>query len=259
MIGALPTGSQKLEILIQALQRSDLTILIIPPSIGQVSLIHSLALSVTTSSPQSVALFSPAVNKYRLVQRLLAMSAGIDAHCLQTGQLSDEERRHVSATASMLSRAKLWIDDTFDLSIEVLRQRVTQLAKRHDVGLVIVDHMYLLRLSANDKRGTDQWQVVFEVSRSLKALAHDLKIPIVAVAPLSHALENRQRMLLQHSDKLDGPPKAGTEHFLFLHHYESSPVESTSNHLTIATLLITKERDGLVTELEIFTPANRSG
>src|SRR5258706_10774493 len=136
MIGGIPTGSQKLEILIQALQRSDLTILIIPPSIGQVSLIHSLALSVTTSSPQSVALFSPAVNKYRLVQRLLAMSAGIDAHCLQTGQLSDDERRHVKATANMLSTAHLWIDDTSDLSLEMLRQRVQQLAERHEVALV---------------------------------------------------------------------------------------------------------------------------
>lgn len=258
MVGGLPTGSQKLEVLIQALQRSELTILIIPPSIGQVSLIHSLALNATSSSRQSVALFSPAVNKYRLVQRLLAMSAGIDAHRLQTGQMSDEERRHVSATASKLSKANLWIDDTFDLSIEALRQRVTQLAERHDVGLVIVDHMYLLRLSANDKRGTDQWQVVFEVSRSLKALIHDLKIPIVAVAPLSHALENRHRMLLQHSDKLDGPPKAGTEHFLFLHHYESSPIESTSSSLNIATLFITKERDGLVTEVEIFAQADHS-
>ena|SRR5258708_35990631 len=107
MIDGLPTGFQKIETLIEALQRSDLVILVIPPSLGQVSLVHSLALKAATGSRRSVALFSPDVNRYLLVQRLLAMNTGINVHRLQAGQLSDEERRCVSATASILSMANL--------------------------------------------------------------------------------------------------------------------------------------------------------
>jgi replicative DNA helicase len=90
MIDGLPTGFQKIETLIEALQRSDLVILVIPPSLGQVSLVHSLALKAATGSRRSVALFSPDVNRYLLVQRLLAMNTGINVHRLQAGQLSDE-------------------------------------------------------------------------------------------------------------------------------------------------------------------------
>lgn len=194
MIEGLPIGLQKLETLIEAMQRSDLVILIVPPALDQTNLVHSIALNAATRGRHGVALFSPAVNKYRLVQRLLAMSAGIDVHRLQTEQVSDDERRHVKATANMLFTAHLWIDDTSALSLEVLLQRVQQLAKRHDGALVVIDHVYLLRLSVNDKRGADQWQVVFEVSRSLKALTHDLNIPILTVALVSHAIENHRQL-----------------------------------------------------------------
>ncbi len=181
MIDGLPTGTQTLEILIEALQRSDLVILVVPPSLEQASLVHSIALNAAISERHGVVLFSPAVNKYRLVQRLLAMSAGINVHRLQTGQLSDEERKHVRETASKLATTHLWIDDTSVLSINMLRQRVQRLAERHEVALVVVDHVYLLRLSVDGKRDRDSWQEVSEVSRSLRALAHELRTPVVAV------------------------------------------------------------------------------
>ena len=258
MIDGLPRGFQKLETLIEVMQRSDLVILIVPPALDQTNLVHSIVLNAATRGRHGVALFSPTVNKYRLVQRLLAMSAGIDVHRLQTEQVSDDERRRVKATAHILSTAHLWIDDTSDLSLEMLRQRVQQLAERHDVALVVVDHVYLLRLSADDKRDRDRWQEVYEVSRSLKALTHDLNIPVVAVAPLSHALENRWQRVLQHSGSPGRPPETGTEHILFLHHDELSPVESTSSRLIIATLLITKQQDGLVSELDISIHAEHA-
>ena len=258
MIDGLPRGFQKLETLIEAMQRSDLVILIVPPALDQTNLVHSIALNAATRGRHGVALFSPAVNKYRLVQRLLAMSAGIDVHLLRTGQVSDDERRHIKATANILSTAHLWIDDTSDLSLEMLRQRVQRLAERHDVALVVVDHVYLLRLSTDGKKDRDPWQEVFEVSRSLKVLTHDLNIPVVAVAPLSRAIENRRHRVLQHTGSPGCPPETGTEHILFLHHDELSPVESTSSRLIIATLLITEQRNGLVTEVDITTQAEHS-
>src|SRR5258708_26828558 len=258
MIDGLPRGFQKLETLIEVMQRSDLVILIVPPALDQTNLVHSIVLNAATRGRHGVALFSPTVNKYRLVQRLLAMSAGIDVHRLQTEQVSDDERRRVKATAHILSTAHLWIDDTSDLSLEMLRQRVQQLAERHDVALVVVDHVYLLRLSADDKRDRDRWQEVYEVSRSLKALTHDLNIPVVAVAPLSHSIENCRQRVLQHTGSPSRPSETGTEHILFLHHDEFSPVESTSSRLIIATLFITEQRHGLVTEVDITTKTEHS-
>src|SRR5258708_7210326 len=186
------------------------------------------------------------------------MSTGIDVHRLQTGQMSNEERRRVMATASMLSTTNLWIDDSSNLSLEVLRQHVQRLAERHDIALVVVDHVYLLQLSAGGRRDRDPWQDIYDVSRSLRALTHELRTPVVAVAQLSHALEKLRQKALQCSDIPNRPPKAGTEHILFLHHDEPSPVEPTSTGLIIATLLITKQQDGLVTELDISTQADHS-
>src|SRR5258708_22910400 len=105
MIDGLPIGFQKLEKLIEVMQRSDLVILIVPPSLDQTNLVHSIALNAATRGRHRVALFIPAVRKYRLVQRLLAISAGIDVHRLQTEQVSGEERRHVKATAQIISPA----------------------------------------------------------------------------------------------------------------------------------------------------------
>ena len=251
MIDGLPTGTQTLEMLIEALQRSDLVILVVPPSLEQASLVHSIALNAAISERHGVVLFSPAVNKYRLVQRLLAMSAGIDVHRLQTGQLSDEERKHVRETARKLATTHLWIDDTSALSLHMLRQRVQRLAERQEVALVVVDHVYLLGLSVDGKKDRDCWQEVSEVSRSLRALAHELRTPVVVVAPLSHVIEHRQQRALQRSGIPGRLLRADAEHILFLHRNQPSPVESTSNHLTIATLLVTKQRNGLVIELDI--------
>ncbi len=258
MIDGLPIGFQKLEKLIEVMQRSDLVILIVPPSLDQTNLVHSIALNAATRGRHGVALFSPAVSKYRLVQRLLAMSAGIDVHRLQTEQVSDDERRHVRATASMLSMANLWIDDSSDLSLEVLRQRVQQLAERHDVALVVVDHVYLLRLSANSRKDRDPWQDMYDMSRGLRTLTHALNIPVVAVAPLSHTIETLRQRTRQRSGIPDQSPEAETEHIIFLHRDRSLPGEQTSTRLIIATLLITKQQDGLVTEVDIFTHADHT-
>jgi replicative DNA helicase len=258
MTDGFPTGFQKLETFVEALQHSELVILVVPSAMEQASLVHSIALNIATGGRRGVALFSPGMNKHRLTQRLLSMSTGIEVHRLQTGQLSDEERRRVMAKASILSTMSLWIDDTSDLSIKVLRQRVQHLAERHDVALVVVDHVYLLQLSVDGTKDRDLWQEVYEVSRSLKALAHDLRIPIVAVAPLLHDIEHRRHGVLQHAGRPDRLSVASLEHFLFLRRDEPSSVEPTNSGFIIATLLITKQQDGRVTELEISSQADRS-
>ncbi len=101
-------------------------------------------------------------------------------------------------------------------------------------------------------------QEMYDVSRGLGELTHDLKIPLVAIAPMSSTLENCQKMLFQHSWIPRRSPKTGTEHILFLYHDELSSAESTSKRLIIATILITNQQNGIVTELEISTQADHS-
>src|SRR5258708_34766770 len=113
----------------------------------------------------------------------------------------------------------------------MLRQRLQQLAERHDVALVIVDHVYLLRLSAESTRDGDLWQDMYDMSRGLRTLTHALNIPVIAVAPLSHTIEILHQRTRHRSGIPNQPPEAGTEHIILLQRDRSLPGEQTSTRL----------------------------
>jgi replicative DNA helicase len=247
----IPTGVQDLDTLIGGWRGADLIVITTRSSADQMSLAVSVALNVATTSKQGVGFLSLDMNKHRLVQQLLALYTGIDLHRLRTGWITDEERTHMAASARTLSRAHLWIDDTADLSLVQLRQRAQQFVEIHHIALMMVDHPHVIQPSVHGKWHESRLQEVGEIHRSLKALAHELNIPVVVFAPIACAVASRHTKGPLRSDLRKSAPEKAIDHALFLYRDELSELGAESNNVVIGRIVITKHRHGLVTELDI--------
>ncbi len=164
----------------------------------------SLALSVAHNAAaryqRSVAVFSLEMSKEQLVQRLLSMDAGIDQQRLRTGWIEDEEWDRIIFAIDKLSEANIWIDDTASISTMEMRSKARRLQAEHGIDLIVVDYLQLMQASVGGKRNENRVQEISEISRSLKALARELDVPVLALAQLSRAVESRQSKVPQLSD-----------------------------------------------------------
>ena len=247
----IPTGPQDLESFTAGLQGRGLVIIATSSSKIKISLALSMALQVAMTNSHGVGLFSLVMNKYYVLQQLLAMRTGLDVHRLQDGWFTDEERTLVTTTAKTLSGAHLWIDDTSDLSVEQLRERARQLVERHQIALVMVDHLHLIRSSAHGELSEDRLQELKEIHHSLTELAGELNIPVVVFVPLAHALASRLPQQHRHSKPSTYSQEKVFDHALFLYHDELSTQAAESKHLVIGRMKMTKHHNGLVTELDL--------
>ncbi len=188
----VPTGFDDLDRLTDGLQPSDLIIVAAPPSTGKTSFVLSIAFQAAVDAECRVGIFSLQTNRQRLAQRLLTIAAETDYYCLRTGRLEDRDAEFVIAVAELLTKeAGIWIDDTTDLSTEQLRHRARYLVEHKHVGLIIVDDIDLMRATVNGRRLEPRIQEVEEISRTLKVIARELNVPVLAVAQLSRAMESR--------------------------------------------------------------------
>ncbi len=199
-IVGVPTGFTDLDRLTGGLQKSDLIILAARPAVGKTSLSLSLAHNAAVKYRQSIAIFSLEMSKEQLVQRLLSMDAGIDQHRLRTGWIEDDEWDRIVYSMGTLSEANIWIDDTAGISTVEMRSKARRLHAQHHIDLIIVDYLQLMQATIGNKRNENRVQEISEVSRSLKALARELDIPVLALAQLSRAVESRQSKVPQLSD-----------------------------------------------------------
>jgi replicative DNA helicase len=198
-IVGVPTGFTDLDRLTGGLQRSDLIILAARPSLGKTSLALSMAHNAALRFQQTVAIFSLEMSKEQLVQRLLAMEAGVDQQRLRTGWIDDEEWERIMMATRRLAEAPIWIDDTASISTGEMRSKARRLQAEHGVDLIIVDYLQLMQ-STSGRRNENRVQEISEISRNLKALARELDVPVLALAQLSRAVETRQSKVPQLSD-----------------------------------------------------------
>ncbi|HEX7734672.1 MAG TPA: replicative DNA helicase [Ktedonobacteraceae bacterium] len=159
----------------------------------------SLAHNTALKYKNSVAVFSLEMSKEQLVQRLLSMDAGIDQQRLRTGWIEEDEWERIVYASDKLSEANIWIDDTAGISTMEMRSKSRRLLAEHGVDLIIVDYLQLMQASANG-RSENRVQEVSEISRSLKGLARELNVPVVALSQLSRSVESRQSKVPQLSD-----------------------------------------------------------
>jgi len=196
-ITGIPTGFHDLDVMTAGLQKSDLIVLAGRPSMGKSALAISILEHVGVLKKIPCAYFSLEMSKDQLAQRMLCSTAGVNAHKVRTGFFSQTDWPKLVTAAGELSEAPIFIDDTPAISALELRAKARRLKSRHDIQFLVVDYLQLMRGAA---RIENRQQEISEISRSMKALARELNIPIIAVSQLSRAVEQRADHRPQLSD-----------------------------------------------------------
>lgn len=182
------TGFKELDEMTTGLQRSDLVIVAGRPSMGKTAFVLSLALNSAVKSKASTALFSLEMSKAQLVQRMLCSEARVNMHQLRSGTLPKRDLPKLSIAAGPLSEAPIYIDDTPSISVLELRAKARRLKSQQGLDLIIIDY---LQLMGSSSRIENRQQEISQISRSLKAVAKELDVPVIALSQLSRAVESR--------------------------------------------------------------------
>lgn len=197
-VTGISTGFIDFDIQTAGLQPSDLIIVAGRPSMGKSSFALNMAEYAGVTAKIPVVVFSLEMSKEQLVQRMLCSHAKVDAHKVRTGYLSTSDWPRLTAAAGKLSESPIFIDDTPGISVMELRAKARRLKMHHDIQLIIVDYLQLMRGSSNNMESRQQ--EISEISRSLKALARELNVPVIAISQLSRAVESRNDHRPQLSD-----------------------------------------------------------
>ena len=236
----VPTGYYDLDNILSGLQASDLIICAGRPSMGKTALALSIARNAALEYGHRVGIFSLEMSNTQLVERLITSEARVDSHLVRTGRLPKNEWKRLSQAAGPLSEAEIYIDDSAGLNIMDLRAKARQLKAEHDVQLIIVDYIQLLH--AGSKIESRQQEISF-ISRSLKALAKDLNIPILALSQLSRAVENRTDHRPIMSDlRESGAIEQDADVILFI--YRKYVYSNNEEDKGLGEIIVAKHRNG---------------
>ncbi len=242
-VTGVPTGYIDFDIQTAGLQPSDLIIIAGRPSMGKSALALGMAEYAGVTAKIPVAVFSLEMSKEQLVQRMLCSHARVDAHKVRTGYLATSDWPRLTAAAGKLSESPIFIDDTPAISVMELRGKARRLKMHHDIQLIILDYMQLMRGSSQNSESRQQ--EISEISRSLKALARELSVPIVAISQLSRAVESRTDHRPQLSDlRESGAIEQDADVVVLILREEY--YNPTPENQGIAEIIIAKQRNGPV-------------
>ena len=187
-VTGMPTGYTEFDEMTAGLQPTDLLILAARPAMGKTTLALNMAEYAAMKTKKAVAVFSMEMSASQLALRLISSCGRVNATRLRTGQLEDEDWSRVTSAIRLLREAKIFIDDTPALSPDVLRAKSRRLKREHDLGLIVIDYLQLMQVPGNsENRATE----ISEISRSLKGLAKELNVPVIALSQLNRSLETR--------------------------------------------------------------------
>lgn len=240
-ITGVPMGYTDLDNLTSGLQESDLVIVAGRPSMGKTMFAMNIVEHVVLKTKLPVLVFSMEMPGESLVMRLLSSLCRINQLDLRTGQLQDEDWPRLSSSVSILSEAPLFIDDTPALSPVELRARARRLAKEHGkIGLIVIDYLQLMQVAGFSENRTAE---ISEISRSLKALAKELKVPVIALSQLNRGLEQRADKRPMMSDlRESGAIEQDADLIMFI--YRDEVYNPNSSDKGVAEIIIGKQRNG---------------
>ncbi len=239
-IFGVPTGLTDLDRLLGGLQKSDLLIIAGRPGSGKTGFMLSIAKNAAQKHKKHVAFFSLEMSNEQLVQRLIAQETGIDTQRLRTGKLNEDEWPMFTHAIEVLGDTHIWLDDTPAITPLQLRTKCRRLAMEHSLDLIIVDY---LQLMGSDTRNENRVQEVSHISRSLKVLARELNIPVLAGAQLSRAVEQREGKKPVLSDlRESGSLEQDSDIVMFIHRPDM--LEPDNPRQNIAELIVAKHRNG---------------
>lgn len=245
----IPTGFIELDNILAGLQPSDLIILAGRPAMGKSAFALNIALNVARDSKVPVGIFSLEMSKEQIVDRFLCMQAKIDSWKLRTGHLSEDDFIKLGEAMSVLSEIPIFIDDTPGISVMELRAKARRLQAEHNLGLVVIDYLQLME-SAYAKEKS-RVQEISEISRSLKGLARELNVPVIALSQLSRAVEQRNPKIPQLADlRESGSIEQDADIVMFI--YREEYYEPDTKNKNIADIFIKKHRNGPTGQVKLY-------
>lgn len=244
----LPTGFRDLDRMTSGLQPSDLILVAARPSMGKTAFTLNIAQNVGVRQHKTVAFFSLEMSQEQLVQRLLCQIAHIDSQKLRTGQLnSDEEWTRLTDACDKLYESPIYIDDTPGISVAEMRSKARRLKSEHGLDLIIVDYLQLMQ----GRNAESRQQEISEISRFLKALARELKVPLIALSQLSRSVESRQDKRPMLSDlRESGALEQDADIVSFLYREDYYDKETENQHIT--EVILAKHRNGPVGSVKLY-------
>ena len=246
-VTGLPTGFVDLDYKTSGLHNSDLILVAARPSMGKTAFVLNIAQYLAFRKDVTVAVFSLEMSKEQLVNRLLAMESHVDSQNMRTGNLKDEDWAKLVEGADIIGRSNLIIDDTPGISVGQLRSKCRRYKLEHNLGIIMIDYMQLMSGSG---RSDSRQQEISDISRSLKALARELNVPVVVLSQLNRAVEQRPDHRPMLSDlRESGAIEQDADVVMFI--YRDDYYHKDTEKKNISEIIIAKQRNGPIGTVEL--------
>ena len=243
-VTGIPTGFIDLDYKLSGLQPSDLVLIAARPSMGKTAFVLNIAQYIAFKKDRSVAIFSLEMSKEQLVNRLFSLEAQVDAQSIRTGNMKDSDWEKLIEGAGIIGKSRLIIDDTPGISISELRSKCRKYKLEHGLDIIIIDYLQLMTGSVG-KSSESRQQEISEISRSLKGLARELNVPVIALSQLSRAVESRPDKRPMLSDlRESGAIEQDADVVMFI--YRDEYYNKDSEFKRQAEIIIAKQRNGPV-------------
>ena len=246
-VTGVPTGYRDLDRMTSGFQRNDLIIIAARPSMGKTAFALNIAQNVAIKTDENVAIFSLEMGAGQLVQRMLCAEGNIDSQRLRTGKLEQEDWSKLTMAMGSLSHAGIYIDDSPGIRVTDIRSKCRRLKQEHGLGMIIIDYLQLIQGSEHSRE--NRQQEVSEISRSLKSLARELEVPLIALSQLSRGVESRQDKRPMMSDlRESGSIEQDADIVGFLYRDDYYDSESEQQNIEI---ILAKQRNGPTGTVEL--------
>jgi len=244
----IPSGFVDLDRMTAGFQRSDLIIVAARPSVGKTAFALNIAQNVGVRARETVAIFSLEMSAAQLVQRMICAEANVDAQRMRTGHLEGDDWEKLTMAIGALSEAQIFIDDTPGITVADIRAKCRRLKKEKGLGMILIDYLQLIQ--GRGKAGENRQQEVSEISRTLKQIARELEVPVIALSQLSRGVEQRQDKRPMMSDlRESGSIEQDADIVSFL--YRDDYYDKESEKKNIIEIIIAKQRNGPVGTVEL--------
>lgn len=246
-VTGIPTGFTDLDYRTAGMQPSDLVLIAARPSMGKTAFVLNIAEHVAFKKNMTVAIFSLEMSKEQLVNRMFSLESSVDAQKLRTGQLNDQEWERLIESAGVIGKSNLIIDDTPGISISELRSKCRKYKLENNLSMIIIDY---LQLMSGSGRSDSRQQEISDISRSLKSLARELGVPVLALSQLSRAVEQRPDHRPMLSDlRESGAIEQDADVVMFI--YRDDYYNHDSEKKGVSEIIIAKQRNGPIGTVEL--------
>lgn len=252
-VTGLSTGFLDLDSLTQGFQPSDLIILAARPSVGKTSLALNIAEHMTVNEGKSVGFFSLEMSKEQLVLRILSSVSNVDSQNLRTGYIEPDSWQRIANALGVLDKASLYIDDTPAMTIGEMRTKARRMQMEVGIDLLLVDYLQLMQAPGAAGRDGNRVQEVSAISRGLKALARELRVPVVALSQLSRAVDGRESSEPRLSDlRESGAIEQDADLVMFLWRHRTADDAHTNPEGEVINAKLAKHRNGPIGEFKLY-------